>query len=320
MVDWLVERIVHFEPQDFVREGLAHFGFHLSDGRYCAIDHPRHRVAVVREDGALDELSAPFSYPIYADVLDDGSVIVANFGDARIYRFPDHGRGAAELLVDGKPLGLVDMGNCVVGPDGCIWVNEVTGCRLRRFDRTGTLLETLGDATPGLQVQSAFADARFGWIYDLRRGADDRLYVLDSGNFAVRVLDVDSRTVRLLAGCGAAGYAGDGGPARDATFGGDDAAQFNGPISLSLDEVGNVFVGDRFNRVVRIIERENGCIRTIAGRAGVPTAAANDPRERNPLLVDLPQISSMDYDRGRLFVPTDLEDGTGDLVVLRRAS
>ena len=32
----------------------------------------------------------------------------------------------------------------------------------------------------------------------------------------------------------------------------------------------------------------------------------------------LPAISSMDYHAGELFVPTDLEDGSGDLVVLRR--
>jgi hypothetical protein len=29
-------------------------------------------------------------------------------------------------------------------------------------------------------------------------------------------------------------------------------------------------------------------------------------------------ISSMDYDRGRLFVPTDQADDSGDLAVLRR--
>ena len=38
------------------------------------------------------------------------------------------------------------------------------------------------------------------------------------------------------------------------------------------------------------------------------------------LRLNLPQISSLDYDAGRLFVPTDLAADHGDLVILRRDS
>ena len=67
-----------------------------------------------------------------------------------------------------------------------------------------------------------------------------------------------------------------------------------------------------------MIDRRSGVITTIAGAADADSARMNDPAERDPLLLNLPQISSMDWDRGRLFVPTDLADDTGDLVVLRR--
>jgi hypothetical protein len=204
--------------------------------------------------------------------------------------------------------------------EGFIWVNEVKGCRVWRFDPAGRPVQTLGDGISGFQHEAAsFEEVRFGWIYDLRRGPRGSIYVLDSRNFALRLIDVTNRSVRTLAGSGSPGYTGDGGDARTATFGSDPAARFDGPISLSVDEEGNAFVGDRFNHVVRMIELDSGIITTIAGDPLVGAESANDPAERVPQRLKLPQISSMDYDRGRLFVPTDLGDGSGDLLVLRRS-
>jgi hypothetical protein len=286
MAAWVVERVVHFDRGDFVKSGLAHFGFHLRDGRYCAIAHQRHYLGLVGEDDQLLWTAAPrpvfegipniaagLDFPIYVDVLPDETLLVSNFGNTRLYRI-DQETLSARLLVDGRKLGMVDMGNCVVDDEGCIWINEVRGC----------------------------------------------IYVLDSKNFALRVVDSRSRSVRLLAGTGTPGYTGDGADARSATFGSDPTATFDGPISLSLDEAGNAYVGDRFNHVVRMIERDSGVISTIAGRRDTPGEARNDPAERDPLRLNLPMISSMDYHRGRLFVPTDLlPDGSGDLAVLNRS-
>ena len=75
-------------------------------------------------------------------------------------------------------------------------------------------------------------------------------------------------------------------------------------------------MGDRFNDAVRMIDA-SGTITTIAGRPDADDERANDPGERDPLMLNLPQISSMEYQGGRLFVPTDLAPGSGDLVVLR---
>jgi hypothetical protein len=220
----VVERVLHFERGDFVRAGLAHFGFHLRDGSYCAINHQDHFVAMIDPDGAVTFTVAPSSilpgvpnvraelkYPIYADQLPDGDLIVSNFGNCLLFRVSEGGR-RAHVLVSGHALGMADMGNCVVDDAGFIWVNEVTGCRLWRFDAVGHPLETLGDGRPGFQLGAAmFEDARFGSIYDIRRGDDGRIYVLDSGNFAVRVVDPTARNVETLAGTGTPGYEGDGG-------------------------------------------------------------------------------------------------------------
>lgn len=329
MTGWFVERIVHFGPGDFVKSGFAHFGFHVRNGQYYAIEHQHHYLGLVGQDDRLlwtaaahpvfdgvPNIAADLEFPMFVDVLPDGTLVVSNFGNARLYQI-DPGTLSARLLVEGRKLGLVDMGNCVVDGDGSVWVNEVRGCRVWKFDQTGRALETLGNGVAGFQAETVGFDAvRFNWIYDLRPGPDSSIYVLDSKNFALRVIDPKSRTVRLLAGTGTSGYSGDGAPARSATFGGDATATFDGPISLSLDEAGNAYVGDRFNHVVRMIERDSGIISTIAGRPDGAAEARNDAGERDPLRLNLPMISSMDYHGGRLFVPTDLPDDSGDLAVL----
>jgi hypothetical protein len=332
MAGWTIERIVHFDfGRDIVRSGLAHFGFHDRRGRYFAVAYTRHFAGLVGEDDRLTwtaaaapvfsdvpNITAPLEFPMYVDVLPDDALVVSNFKTAQLYRV-DPSTMTARLLVDGHALGLVDMGNCVVDDEGSIWVNEVTGCRVWRFDAAGHPAEVLGDGTPGFQSDPVpFEDSRFSWIYDLRRGPDGTIQVLDSRNFALRVVDVARRCVRTVAGDGLPGYEGDGGDARHARFGGDPHAKFDGPISLSVDERRNVYIGDRFNHVVRMIDGTTGVISTIAGTGAAGDGRANDRDERDPLRLNLPKISSMDYHNGRLFVPTDLTADSGDLVVLRR--
>jgi hypothetical protein len=78
----------------------------------------------------------------------------------------------------------------VVDDEGCVWVNEVEGCRVWRFDSTGKAVMTLGDGKPGFQSGIAdFDEVRFNWIYDIRRGPDGNIHVLDRRNFAVRMID-----------------------------------------------------------------------------------------------------------------------------------
>jgi len=329
---WGIERIQHFDPGDLVKDGFVHFGFHDRNGRQFAIAHTRHFLGQVGDADRLDwtvarapvfpdvpNITADLEFPMFIDNLADGSLLVSNFECARLYRI-DVERMRADLLVDGHVLGMADMGNGVVDAAGSVWVNEVTGCRVWRFDATGRVIGILGTGQPGFQPDSAdFDEVRFNWIYDIRRGPDDAIYVLDSRNFALRVIDIPARRVVTIAGTGSPGYTGDGGDARQATFGSDPTARFDGPISLSLDELGNAYIGDRHNHVVRILERATRTIATIAGNPAVDRERANDPAERDPGRLNLPQISSMDYHGGRLFVPTDLAEGHGDLIVLRRS-
>jgi sugar lactone lactonase YvrE len=89
-----------------------------------------------------------------------------------------------------------------------------------------------------------------------------------AGNFYVadfnanRVFKVDTTgTLTVFAGLGIQGYSGDGVP------GGATQATFNGPLGLSLDAAGNVYIADYNNCVVRKVNAA-GTITTVAGVAG----------------------------------------------------
>ena len=333
LVQWVVERIIHFDSGDFIKTGFSHFGFHDRNGNYYAIFHQKHLLGLVGEDDqfkwtvaahqvfeGIPNIVAKLNYPMYVDSLADGTLLVSNFGDAKIYRI-DIEKKKAEVFVDGSELGIKDVGNCVVDDEGMVWVNEVRGCKIWRFDNKGKPVLTLGDGMTGFQLGIAdFSKVRFNWIYDIRRGPDGNIYVLDSKNFAVRLIDLKHGVVTTIAGTGKPGYEGDNGIALAATFGSDPVARFDGPISLSLDEEGNIFVGDRQNHVVRMIYKESGIIRTIAGKRNSVEGMSNNPEEKEPLKLNLPEISSMNYHNGRLFIPTDLSSETGDLAVLRKTA
>jgi len=130
----------------------------------------------------------------------------------------------------------------------------------------------------------------------------------------VRRIEAGRGVVSLVAGTDQTGPAADGVPALEATFGSEAGARFDGPFSLSLDEAGNVFVGNTYNHVVRVVDRATGIISTVAGTAAAETGVRNDPAETDPLMLNLPKICSMDYYDCCLFIP----DWSDDLIVLEK--
>jgi len=78
--------------------------------------------------------------------------------------------------------------------------------------------------------------------------------------------DLKTGLIRTVAGTGDSGWSGDGAGAL--------AACLNEPKGLTLDAEGNLFIADSENHVVRKIDRENNCMRTVAGRIqGVESGA-----------------------------------------------
>jgi hypothetical protein len=84
-----------------------------------------------------------------------------------------------------------------------------------------------------------------------------------------------------------------------------------------FNEKGDIFIGDKYNHVVRMINAKTNVIQTIAGDSYCDGEEPNDPKVKDPLSLRLPKIRSIDYFHGNLFVPTDISESTGDLAVLK---
>ncbi len=97
---------MHFGPDDLVKDGFVHFGFHDRSGRQFAIEHQQHFLGLVGDDDRLEwtaaaqpvfagvpNIAADLQYPMYVDALPDGSLVVSNFGTFRVKaRGPRQGR------------------------------------------------------------------------------------------------------------------------------------------------------------------------------------------------------------------------------------
>jgi sugar lactone lactonase YvrE len=101
------------------------------------------------------------------------------------------------------------------------------------------------------EPQTALFDHPEGVALD----AAGNLYVADTRNHQIRKISPDGM-VSTVAGTGAPGYSGDGGPAT--------AAELNGPRSPGVAEDGSVYFVDAWNHVVRRISPE-GVITTVFG-------------------------------------------------------
>ncbi len=81
------------------------------------------------------------------------------------------------------------------------------------------------------------------------------VYIADSKNHRIRVFQTNG-VITTVAGSGTGGYSGDGGPATN--------AELNLPYCAVLDASGNLYIADRFNSRIRLVDT-NGVITTIAG-------------------------------------------------------
>ncbi len=326
-MEWNIKHIFNFTQKKPWEHGFCHFGFHGKKGTQYLLHYDENWLGCLTAkdefiwtagavDKGLSQNHIPFDvkHPHYITELPDDSLLVSSNGTNKIYRIsPIH--NSAVLWIDTEQVGLKDVGNCEYDQQGNIWVHEIEGCRIWRFNLSGQPTQVIGDGQPGFQNGIVpFEAAQFSWIYDLRLGPDGNIYVLDSKNFSVRRIDIQERTVSVVVGTGKPGYSGDGGFALDATLGSDPGVHFDGPFSLSLDEKGNIFIGDTYNHVVRMVDHATQRISTIAGKHHVESHTRNDPLEKDPLALNLPKICSMDYSDGCLFVP----DWDHDLIVLEK--
>src|SRR3989442_171347 len=143
----------------------------------------------------------------------------------------------------------------------------------------------LGNGTPG------FSEQQVNNPYGLAFGPDGALYFCDLDNQRIRRLDLQTRRVTTVAGNGRKGYAGDGGPALEASL--------SMPHEFRFDAAGDLFIAERDNHVIRKVTRRTGMISTLAGTGQPGFSGDGGPATSAPLR--MPHSLAFDP-RGRLLI------------------
>jgi sugar lactone lactonase YvrE len=194
-----------------------------------------------------------------------GSLYIADAGNDRIRKVDPSGRistiagsGIRGFSGDGGPAATAELASpnvVAVDRDGNIYIGDWGSHRVRKVDQNGTITTFAGtgpnypdDGGPATQALLHYPS----FAYVDKAG---RLYIADFGDHRVRRVS-PAGDITTIAGDGAAGFSGDGGPAVD--------AQLNNPVSLALDPAGNVYIADNLNHRVRKVTPD-GKITTIAG-------------------------------------------------------
>jgi sugar lactone lactonase YvrE len=152
----------------------------------------------------------------------------------------------------GWPMGVVRR------PDGDLIVVDYQAHTLWRIDREGVLHRFAGDGRPGGEGDGGPAlEARFFHPHDLCQDQHGNLYLSDLGNRTIRRIDYQTGVVTRVAGSGAAGRGGDGGPATE--------AELDCTCGVAVDREGNLFLSDEWSCVIRRVDGRTGIITRFAG-------------------------------------------------------
>lgn len=188
-------------------------------------------------------------------------------------RSTDGGPGGPALSTNiGNPFGVE------IGPDGALYITEVSNHRVRRLDLKSNQLTTVaGCGRKGYSGDGGPAtSAELNEPYEVRFDRQGNMYFVEMQNHLIRRVDAQTGRIATVAGTGQSGYAGDGGQARQ--------AQFRQPHSIGLDDRGCLYVADIGNHRIRRIDLAQGTIESIAGNGEKALPRDGEPARDWPLL------------------------------------
>lgn len=227
-----------------------------------------------------------------------GSIVTAKIFAAEWTISTFAGTGVQGSTGDGGPATAAridDPYGIVRGPDGAIWFCEHAGHRIRRIAPDGTISTVAGTGAKGYTGDGGPAkEATFNLPHELRFDSAGNLYVADTGNNAVRRIEIKTGTITTFAGgTKTKGETGDGGPAKQASL--------NGPHSIQISPDDILYICDVPSHIIRRVDLRSGIISTFAGTGKPGPTPDGSPIVGTPL--NNPR--SLDVDReGNLWLVT----------------
>lgn len=195
-----------------------------------------------------------------------------------------------------------------VDVQGNLYIADRCNERIRRVDaRTGIITTVAGNGARGASADGPALGISLMGPYYVRSVSVEVLIFTDTDSHRVRQLDLRTGRVSTLAGSGAGGFAGDGGP-------GLSASLARPHVALRARN-GDLIIGDSFNQRIRRVDQVTGNIRTIAGRGergsvedGTPALEARFEYFGDILELDNGDLLFTEWVSGRL-LRLDLKNG-----------
>ena len=157
-----------------------------------------------------------------------------------------------------------------IGPDRALYFCDLDNQRIRRFDfKTRAMTTVAGNGRKAYAGDGGLAtDASLSLPHEIQFDAAGHLYIAERDNHVIRRVAAKTGIISTVAGTGAPGFSGDGGPA--------SAAALRQPHSIAVDGRAGLLICDVGNHRIRRVDLSTGVIETFAGpgeRQPAPDAA-----------------------------------------------
>jgi len=152
---------------------------------------------------------------------------------------------------------LVESWGIACDKTGNLYIADGSNAAVRKVDKDGIITTIAGTGEPGYSgddgpaIKAQLSSAVYGVAVDSK----GNIYIADTGNMRVRKVDKKGR-ITTVAGNGAWGCGGYGGPAKNANL-------FN-KFEIALDSEGCLYIADTMCQTIRKVDKK-GLITTVAG-------------------------------------------------------
>jgi sugar lactone lactonase YvrE len=243
-----------------------------SIGNLFVVDRANHVIRKISKDGEVsvfagtgiaglsdgNSLKAQFSNPRGLAIDKDDNLYVADTGNHSIRKVTPMAEvttiagtgnqgnddGPSHIAQFNRPYGIA------LDSQLNVYVADRSNHRIRKITKNG-IVSTVAGSKSGFN-DGSLEYAKFNSPHGLYVDEDDAIYVADFGNNRIRKIIKDQ--VITVAGSGAASF----------LDGEASQAQFSGPIAITQDSSGNLYVSDSNNNKIRKINSKN-IVSTLAG-------------------------------------------------------
>ena len=145
-----------------------------------------------------------------------------------------------------------------VDSGGNVYIADSNNSLIRKVDTNGWITTVAGNYSLGWGYSGdggAATNAKLNAPYSVAVDSGGNLYIADSNNNVIRKVGTNG-IITTVAGNSGGSFSGDGGAATN--------AQIGSPCGVAVDVVGNIYIPDTYNNVIRFVNT-NGIITTVAG-------------------------------------------------------